>query len=253
MADGSSIEWTQATWNPVTGCTKVSAGCKHCYAERLAHRLQAMGNPRYSRAFELALHQDLLDLPLKWRQPRFIFVNSMSDLFHEAVPRDFLLSAFATMQAAYWHVFQILTKRADRLVDLAPQLSWPENIWIGVSVERQDLAHRVDRLRQVHAAVRFLSCEPLLGPLQLDLTGIQWVIVGGESGPGARPMDPDWARCLRDQCQRQGVAFFLKQLGGAVDKRGHDRALLDGRLWRERPERVRPLFLRVAKGQAATG
>ncbi len=253
MADGSSIEWTQATWNPVTGCTKVSAGCKHCYAERLARRLQAMGNPRYAAAFELTLHQDLLDLPLKWRQPRFVFVNSMSDLFHEAIPQDFLRAAFSTMEAASWHVFQILTKRADRLAELASHLPWPENVWMGVSVERQDLAPRVERLRQVPAAIRFLSCEPLIGPLELDLSGIHWVIVGGESGPGARPMDLDWARTVRDQCQRQGVPFFLKQLGGTVDKRGHEQAILDGQLWRERPQPVRSSPQDAQKPALVTG
>jgi protein gp37 len=235
MADNSSIEWTQATWNPVTGCSKVSPGCQHCYAERMARRLQAMGNPRYARGFAVTLHHDLIELPLRWRQPRVIFVNSMSDLFHKAVPLPFIQSVFAAMQAAHWHVFQVLTKRAERLVELAPLLPWPDNVWMGVSIERQDCAWRAECLRCVPSAVRFLSCEPLLGPLQLDLTGIQWLIVGGESGPSARSMDLTWVRSLRDQCWAARIPFFLKQLGGAVDKRGKDRALLDGRLWHEMP------------------
>ncbi len=235
MAGASSIEWTQATWNPVTGCSKVSAGCQHCYAERMARRLKAMGNPRYANGFAVTLHHDLVEVPLHWRQPRVIFVNSMSDLFHEAVPLPFIQSVFASMQAAHWHVFQILTKRAKRLAELAPHLPWPANVWMGVSIERQDCAWRADYLRRVPAAVRFLSCEPLLGPVGVDLLGIHWVIVGGESGPAARRMDPAWARSLRDQCRIAGVPFFLKQLGGAIDKRGKDRALLDGRLWHQVP------------------
>ncbi len=235
MAGTSSIEWTQATWNPVTGCTRISAGCKHCYAERLSHRLQAMGNPRYSQGFAVTLHPDLVELPLRWRQPKLIFVNSMSDLFHETIPLAFIQSVFDTMRAAHQHLFQILTKRADRLVELSPELHWPPNVWMGVTVEHQAYVWRVDRLRTVPAALRFLSCEPLLGPLELDLTGIGWVIVGGESGPGARSMDLAWARSIRDQCHADGIPFFLKQLGGVVDKRGHDRALLDGQLWREVP------------------
>ncbi|MDI7277069.1 MAG: phage Gp37/Gp68 family protein [Anaerolineae bacterium] len=235
MAGSTSIEWTEATWNPVTGCTAVSTGCKHCYAERMALRLKAMGNRRYARGFQVTLHHDLLDLPLRWRQPRVIFVNSMSDLFHEAVPFPFIESVFATMEAAHWHVFQILTKRAERLGELAGLLPWPPNVWMGVTVERQDCAWRVECLRRVPAAVRFLSCEPLLGPLDLDLAGIHWVIVGGESGPGARAMDLGWVRTLRAQCQMAEVPFFLKQLGGALDKRGGQRALLDGVLWREAP------------------
>ena len=251
MASVSSIEWTQSTWNPITGCSKVSAGCKHCYAERMARRLKAMGNPSYVNDFAVTLHEDLLDLPLRWRQPKLIFVNSMSDLFHESVPFEFIQATFATMQAADWHVFQILTKRADRLTEVAGQLAWPSNVWMGVSVERQDVVWRVDRLRQVPAALRFLSCEPLLGPLQLDLDGVHWVVVGGESGPKARPMELDWARGIRDQCRFAGVPYFLKQLGGAVDKRGHDKALLDGRRWCERPQSVRPPLLEVARPVAA--
>lgn len=235
MANASSIEWTDATWNPVTGCTKVSPGCKHCYAERWARRLMAMKNPRFSHGFEVVLHRDIADLPLRWRRSRLVFVNSMSDLFHESVPLDFIQTIFLTMQQAHWHTFQVLTKRAERLLEVAGSLVWPENVWMGVSVESQDWAWRVDCLRQVPAAVRFLSCEPLLGPLAIDLRGIHWVILGGESGPGARPIDLDWARDIRDECQKDRVPFFLKQLGGVRDKRGKDSALLDGQLWREMP------------------
>lgn len=235
MAALSSIEWTEATWNPLTGCTKISPGCKHCYAERLAKRLTAMGNPRYAQGFDLTLHHDLVKLPLTWQRPRRIFVNSMSDLFHDDVPIDFIRSVFNTMVVADRHIFQVLTKRADRLADLASCLPWPPNVWMGVSVERQDYTWRVDCLRRVPATVRFLSCEPLLGPLDLDLKGIHWVIVGGESGPGARRMDLAWARSIREQCQAEGAPFFLKQLGGTINKQGKDRALLDGRLWRAVP------------------
>jgi len=251
MAGWSSIEWTEATWNPITGCSKIGAGCEHCYAERMAWRLKAMGNPRYAQGFQLTLHSDLVDLPLTWRQPRVIFVNSMSDLFHEKVPLSFLRTVFATMQAAHWHVFQVLTKRAKRLAELAPELPWPRNLWMGVTVEQQDYAWRLECLRQVPAAVRFLSCEPLLGPLSIDLAGVDWLIVGGESGPSARPMDTRWARCLRDQCRRARVPFFLKQLGGTIDKRGKERALLDGRLWRELPRAH--ASLKVADQRASLG
>lgn len=238
MAGRTSIEWTDSTWNPATGCTKISQGCRNCYAERLAHRLKGMGNPRYAADFNVTLHHDLVDLPIRWRQPRVVFVNSMSDLFHESIPFSFIKAVFSTMQKAYWHTFQILTKRAERLQELAPQLPWPRNVWMGVTVEQQDYAWRVDCLRRVPAAVRFLSCEPLIGPPLLELTGIDWVVVGGESGPGARPMELNWARTVRDQCRAASVAFFLKQLGGQFDKRGKQRAVLDGSLWRQLP---RPL------------
>ena len=234
MATQSSIEWTEMTWNPVTGCTKVSEGCRHCYAERLARRLQAMGNPRYTHGFRVTLHEDLLALPKRWRRPRRIFVNSMSDLFHEDVPEEFLRRVFDTMAACPQHTFQVLTKRSRRLRDLADRLPWPPNVWMGVSVEEARVVHRIEDLRQVPAAVRFLSCEPLLGPLDhLDLQGISWVIVGGESGPGARPMLPEWVESILKQCRKAQVAFFFKQWGGVrKDLTGR---LLHGRTYDELP------------------
>jgi protein gp37 len=234
MATQSSIEWTEMTWNPVTGCSKVSEGCRHCYAERLARRLQAMGNPRYAHGFRVTLHEDLLDLPKQWRRSRRIFVNSMSDLFHEDVPEEFLRRVFDTMVACPQHTFQVLTKRSRRLRDLAGRLPWPQNVWMGVSVEDERVVHRIDDLRQVPAAVRFLSCEPLLGPLDhLDLRGISWVIVGGESGPGARPMRMEWVEAILKQCRKAQVAFFFKQWGGVrKDLTGR---LLHGRTYDELP------------------
>jgi protein gp37 len=215
MGGKSAIEWTDATWNPVTGCTKISPGCKHCYAERLATRLQWLGNPRYQRGFDVTLHPDQLTLPLRWRQPRRIFVNSMSDLFHESVSEEFIQKVFEIMVQAPWHIFQILTKRAQRLADLAPQFPWPPNVWQGVSVENAHYTWRIDHLRNVPAIVRFLSIEPLLGPIKtLPLDGIHWVIVGGESGPRYRPMNPVWVRRIRDQCVAADVPFFFKQWGG---------------------------------------
>ena len=200
------------TWNPVTGCDKVSEGCRHCYAERMALRLRAMGNRRYINGFSVTLHDDLVDLPRKLRRPRLIFVNSMSDLFHEDVPEDFIGRVFETMTACPQHTFQVLTKRSSRLRDMASRLPWPKNVWIGVSVEDKRVISRIDDLRQVPASVRFLSCEPLLGPMHgLDLQGITWVIVGGESAPGARPMKPEWVESILNQCRRANVAFFFKQ------------------------------------------
>ena len=230
----SRIEWTEVTWNPVTGCSKVSAGCANCYAERMARRLQAMGQPNYARGFQVTTHEEMLERPLSWARPSTVFVNSMSDLFHEDVPADFVARVFATMDAAQRHTFQVLTKRSGRLASLAAVLPWPGNVWAGVSVESVDYARRIDDLRSVPAAVRFLSLEPLLGPLpELDLTGIDWVIVGGESGPGARPVDPDWVREIRDQCLSAGVPFFFKQWGGTRKKAAG--RLLDGRVWDEMP------------------
>jgi protein gp37 len=235
MAQQSSIEWTQATWNPVTGCNKISPGCKHCYAERMAVRLQAMGSYRYRNGFKVTLQEDLVELPLRWKQPRIIFVNSMSDLFHEDIPSDFIVGVFETMKEANWHTFQVLTKRAERVAALAHLLPWTKNIWVGVSVENQDYTWRVAELRKVPAAVRFLSIEPLLGPIRrLPLAGIDWVIVGGESGPGARPMKPEWVKSIRRRCRLVGVPFFFKQWGG-FNKKAAGRAL-DGRTYDEMPE-----------------
>jgi protein gp37 len=234
MGARSPIEWTEATWNPVTGCTKISPGCKLCYAERLAKRLQAMGQPNYAHGFELTLHEHALTLPLRWKKPQSIFVNSMSDLFHADVPLEFIQRVFAVMRRAHWHRFQVLTKRSERLRELAPQLDWAPNIWMGVSVENEQYTFRIDDLRATGARVRFLSLEPLLGPLAaLRLDGIDWAIVGGESGPGARPMAEEWVRDIRDQCQRSGVSFFFKQWGG-VNKKKTGR-LLEGRTWDELP------------------
>jgi protein gp37 len=219
MAQLSSIEWTEATWNPVTGCSKVSPGCAHCYAETFAERFRGVPGHPYERGFELQLRPERVEQPLKWAQSRMIFVNSMSDLFHEGVPEQFIESVLSVMAEAHWHTFQILTKRSERLAQLAPRLYWPDNVWMGVSVENQRWAHRVDDLRKVPASVRFLSCEPLLGPLRLDLRGIHWVIVGGESGPRARPMRAEWVRDIRRQCEEAGIAFFFKQWG-AYDEAG---------------------------------
>jgi protein gp37 len=234
MGQKSSIEWTESTWNPLSGCTKISPGCKHCYAERMAGRLQAMGQPNYANGFTLTLHEEALDLPLRWKKPQTIFVNSMSDMFHVKVPRPFIFKAFDVMQRAYWHRFQVLTKRAERLAILSEQLPWAENIWMGVSVENESYMHRADSLRETAAAIKFLSLEPLLGPLDnLCLDGIDWVIVGGESGPRARPMNAEWALSIRDQCLSAKVPFFFKQWGG-VWKKKFGRTL-DGRTWDEMP------------------
>lgn len=233
----SSIEWTESTWNPLTGCNKVSSGCKHCYAERMAKRLQAMGLEKYRNGFRLTLHPEVLEDPLQWSKPQMIFVNSMSDLFHKDVPLDFIQQIFDVMRRAHWHTFQILTKRAERLLELNPVLPWPDNVWMGVSVENSDYAYRAILLSQTHAKIRFLSCEPLLGAIpNLPLSGIHWVIVGGESGPGARPMAREWATDIRDQCQRAGVPFFFKQWGGTRKKKTG--RLLEGRTWDELPVRT---------------
>jgi protein gp37 len=237
MAANSHIEWTEATWNPVTGCTKVSAGCKNCYAERLANRLKAMGNRRYANGFELTLHDDVIDLPRSWRSGRKIFVNSMSDLFHDDVPFSYILRVFQTMRECPQHFFQILTKRSARVRRIADQIEWPANVWMGVSVENKVVISRVDDLRDIPAAVRFLSCEPLIGSLKgIDLTGIHWVIVGGESGPGARPMNIGWVREIHRACRTYKVPFFFKQWGGVrKDLTGR---LLGGKTYDEMPLRV---------------
>lgn len=234
MAAETSIEWTEFTWNPVTGCEKVSQGCKNCYAERMAHRLHAMGSVRYADGFTPTLHWDLIDLPRRWKKPRVVFVNSMSDLFQEKVPTEFIEKIFATMKECPQHTFQVLTKRGERLKQLAPALDWPPNVWMGVSVEDGRVADRAADLQTVPAAVRFLSCEPLIGPLDhLCLDGIDWVIVGGESGPRARPMKQEWVEAIRDRCASTGTAFFFKQWGG-VRKHLTGR-LLDGRTYDEMP------------------
>ncbi len=234
MAQASTIEWTEATWNPVTGCTKISPGCKFCYAERMAFRLQAMGQNRYRNAFRLTLQPDALETPLRWKSPRVIFVNSMSDLFHKDVPIDYIKQCFRVMEEASQHTFQVLTKRPERVAEVCDELPWPKNVWMGTSIESADYLHRIKSLRDVPAHVRFLSVEPLLGPLpRLALKGIHWVIVGGESGPGARPMAVEWVRPIRDQCARRRIPFFFKQWGGTNKKRTG--RLLDGRTWDEMP------------------
>lgn len=234
MAANSSIEWTGSTWNPVTGCTKLSAGCRNCYAERMARRLQAMGQSNYRNGFRLTLHPHAVNLPLTWKNPRTIFVNSMSDLFHEKVPTEFIRKVFGVMVTATWHRFQVLTKRSERLAELSATLPWARNIWMGVTVENENVCGRINHLRRTAASVKFLSIEPLLGPLPaLDLSGIDWVIVGGESGPGARFMDPSWVIDICDQCSSAGVPFFFKQWGG-TDKKKAGR-ILNGRTWDEMP------------------
>ena len=235
MAGLSAIEWTESTWNPVTGCTKISRGCQHCYAERMARRLKAMGQRRYRRGFNLTLHPDVVQAPLSWREPQMIFVNSMSDLFHRDVPTDFIQDVFEVMRQASRHTFQVLTKRAARLASLAERLPWPDNVWVGVTVEASDYVQRIDFLQRVPAAVRFLSLEPLLGPIEsLPLDGIDWIIVGGESGPRARPMRAEWALAVRDQCVAAGVPFFFKQWGGVQRTRAGRQ--LDGRTWDQYPQ-----------------
>lgn len=225
----TTIEWTDKTWNPTTGCNKISPGCKFCYAETITKRFHT----NFPNGFDFTLHPERLGEPLKWRKPSRIFVNSMSDLFHEQMPVDFLMQVFEVMKKADRHIFQILTKRHERLVELAPLLPWPDNVWMGVSVENQKYVHRVDYLRQVPAKVRFLSCEPLLGPLELDLTDIHWVITGGESGPKHRPVKEEWVRSIRDRCQEDGVSFFHKQWGGTRPK--SNGRMLDGRTWDDFP------------------
>ena len=243
MADRSAIEWTEATWNPVTGCDRVSAGCEHCYAMTLAKRLKAMGSAKYQNdgdprtsgsGFDVTIHPPALDEPYRWRNPRTVFVNSMSDLFHARVPLDFIRDIFDVCRDTPHHTYQVLTKRSLRLRRVADKLDWPQNLWMGVSVEDAPALSRVDHLRAVPAAVRFLSCEPLLGPLDgLDLDGIHWVIAGGESGPNYRPVNVNWVRGIRDNCQDADVAFFFKQWGGRTPKTlGRE---LDGRLWDEMP------------------
>lgn len=235
MAQDSDIEWTEATWNPVTGCTKISPGCKNCYAERMAFRLKAMGQPNYVHGFDLTIQEHMLEVPKRWKKARTIFVNSMSDLFHKDVPPTYIQKVFKVMNTTSQHRFQVLTKRADRLLELNAELQWGHNIWMGVSVETKKYYPRIDALRRTDAAIKFLSLEPLLGPLnKLNLDGIDWVIVGGESGPGARPMRKDWVKAIRDQCLEAGVAFFFKQWGGTNKKKTG--RVLDGQTWDQMPK-----------------
>jgi protein gp37 len=234
MADRSRIEWTEATWNPVTGCSEVSPGCAHCYAKTFAERWRGVPGHPYEQGFDLRLWPERLDVPLRWRRPRVVFVNSMSDLFHEDIPDDYVAEVFDVMVRAEQHTFQVLTKRHERLAELAPQLPWPRNVWMGVTIENRRFVHRADALREVPAAVRFISAEPLLGPLErLDLEGIDWLIAGGESGPRHRRIDAAWVTELRDRCQDEDVAFFFKQWGGHRPKTGGRE--LDGREWNEMP------------------
>lgn len=233
----SRIEWTNATWNPITGCRKVSAGCELCYAERLSKRLCAMGISKYARGFEVVLHEDVLQIPLLWKKPRLVFTNSMSDLFHEEVPFSFILEIFSVMAKASWHQYQILTKRSERLLELDSQITWFNNIWMGVSVEEAKYSYRIEHLKRTKSIIKFISFEPLLGPVSdINLSDIDWVIVGGESGPGARLMKEEWVIDIRDQCIRQNIPFFFKQWGGN-NKRKAGR-LLDGKEWNEFPKNL---------------
>ncbi len=235
MAWDSKIEWTQSTWNPVTGCTKISAGCKNCYAERMALRLQAAGNGNYTNGFRLTTHPHALNMPFHWTRPRIIFVNSMSDLFHKDVPFDFIAKIFSVMCEASRHRFQILTKRSEHMLKLSADLPWPENVFMGVTVETADYTFRIEHLRQIAAAIKFISFEPLLGSIgKIDLDGIDWVIVGGESGPGARPMNKQWVVDIRDRCLAANIPFFFKQWGG-VNKKKNGRTL-EGRIWNQMPQ-----------------
>lgn len=243
MADKSAIEWTEATWNPTTGCDRISPGCEHCHAMTLSRRLRAMGSPKYQSdgdprtsgpGFGLTLHPNSLEVPRLWASPRLIFVNSMSDLFHEAVPLEFISDVLDVIRDTPHHTYQVLTKRARRLSKVAPRLDWPPNLWMGVSVETRRYAYRINHLRTVPAAIRFVSAEPLLGPLgELDLEGIHWMIAGGESGPNARPVEHEWVAELRDNCTVAGVAFFFKQWGGRTPKAGGRE--LDGEFWDQLP------------------
>lgn len=234
MSDNSKIEWTDATWNPVTGCTKISPGCANCYAETFAERFRGVANHPYEQGFDLKLWPNRLGLPLTWKKSKMIFVNSMSDLFHKDVPEEFIAKVFATMGSADWHTFQILTKRPERAAELSKRLAWKPNIWMGTSVESKDYTSRIDHLRNTDALVKFLSVEPLLGPIpNMNLNGIDWVIVGGESGHRARKLEEAWVTEIRDQCRGSGVLFFFKQWGGKNKKKAG--RILEGRTWDERP------------------
>ncbi len=234
MSLASKIEWTESTWNPVTGCSKVSLGCANCYAETMAKRLKAMGNPSYFNGFEVTCHERMLDLPISWNKPRVVFVNSMSDLFHEEIPLEFVQRVFSTMREAEQHTFQVLTKRSERLVELAGDIDWPENVWMGVSIENADYLYRLDHLKEINAAVKFVSFEPLLGAIgDADLSGIGWVVVGGESGPKSREIKEEWVLDIKAQCEKDAALFFFKQWGGTNKKKAG--RLLLGRTWDEMP------------------
>lgn len=236
MNTNSKIEWTESTWNPITGCTKISPGCKNCYAERMAKRLQAMGKPAYKNGFQVTVHEEIFDNPLSLKKPSLIFVNSMSDLFHDDIPIDVILRLFNVMQEAHWHTFQVLTKRSERLEKIGTLIDWPDNVWVGVSVEDNDYKYRIDHLRKLPAKIKFISFEPLLGLIDdVNLSKIDWVIVGGESGPKSRKMDEEWAIRIRDICLKQKVPFYFKQWGG-FNKKKNGR-LLDGLIWNQMPER----------------
>ena len=238
MAEKSTIEWTNATWNPVTGCDKVSAGCAHCYAERFAERFRGIPGHPFKQGFDLKIWSSRLEMPLGWKNPKVIFVNSMSDLFHKNVPTEFIQKVFRVMHQAHWHTFQVLTKRPERLKQISSKLSWSPNIWMGVSVEMEKFVDRIDDLRKSDAHIKFLSLEPLLGPLpHLDLKYINWVIVGGESGPGARPMDGSWVLDIKKQCSKAKIPFFFKQWGGVWKKRNG--RLLQGRTWDQMPKKTK--------------
>lgn len=234
MSQNSKIEWTEYTWNPVTGCTKISAGCSNCYAERMAKRLHAMGNIRYANGFQVTLHNDLIERPLSWNKPRVIFVNSMSDLFHEKIPVSFIKKIFKTMNRCPHHTFQVLTKRAERLAQISQELKWTHNIWMGVTVENSANQNRIDHLASCGARVKFLSCEPLLGYMpSLPLEKIDWVIAGGESGPRSRAIEPEWVISIRDQCLEHDIPYFFKQWGGWNKK--HNGNILEGKKWEQMP------------------
>ena len=234
MSTKSSIEWTESTWNPITGCSKISSGCKNCYAERMAKRLQAMNQPNYRNGFELTTHSHAMEMPLKWKKPQMVFVNSMSDIFHRLVPKRFILDLFAVMNRADWHRYQILTKRSERMLKLDSEIPWSKHIWMGVTVENADYKFRIDDLIKTKANIKFISFEPLLGPIgKLNLKGFDWVIVGGESGPGARPMLEEWVLEIKEQSVNSNVSFFFKQWGG-VHKKKNGRTLQD-KTWDEMP------------------
>jgi len=235
MSTHSGIEWTDSTWNPVTGCTKISHGCKNCYAERMSKRLQAAGVRKYQNGFRATVHPDTLKEPTRWKKPRMVFVNSMSDLFHSSVPTEFILAVFQVMNQSPQHIFQVLTKRPNRVAKMNSKLLWTPNIWMGTSIESERWQGRIDDLKGLDAHVKFLSLEPLLGPLpNLDFDGIDWVIVGGESGPRARPMHAEWVREVRDKCVEKKIPFFFKQWGGVFKKRTG--RTLDGKIWNQFPE-----------------